>query len=102
MASQNKLDVFNSYDEIGDTEIHVAESQMNSGKPLSPKMISSLMNISLPMKNEYSGMSDDKRDFLATTLYTVALVVMALLIAVAGGFLLTYTTNTEMPTIGRL
>ena len=74
-----------------ETEIHNALGLMNQDKPLSPKLISSLLNVGVNLSNTHMFEMDDQKSIGTSVLYSVTIVALSVALATLVGTIFLYT-----------
>jgi hypothetical protein len=74
----------------GDTELHSAESLMNHDRPLTPKMISSLMHVDASLLSVSPHKEELERVRSGGALYVMGVLILSLILAGLIGFALLY------------
>ncbi len=69
---------------FGVNELHEAETFMNSERSLTPKMVSSLLNVNVLLQSEHIHASK-REDESFSPLYAILIIIVAIIIAIAVG-----------------
>jgi hypothetical protein len=81
MSTPEKQNTVPGYDPFGETELSQAEGFMYSDKPLTPKMISSLMHVQASLESTYMHEANAQKDTTYSLLYAFGIIVVSLAIA---------------------